>query len=86
MVLIVYFQQLYSYMVTPGFIQKEFKDSYIEQTDGYPASNKYLRQTFKLRAWYRGVTQPHRWGNGQYVRLQCDRSWVRAPIWSNERL
>ena len=29
---------------------------------------------------------PHRWGNSQRDRLEYGRSWVRAPVGSNQRL
>jgi hypothetical protein len=29
--------------------------------------------------------EPHQWYN-DYARLECGRSWVRAPIGSNQRL
>ena len=28
----------------------------------------------------------HRWSNGWRARLECDRSWVRVPVGSNQRL
>jgi hypothetical protein len=28
----------------------------------------------------------HQWGNDYSARLECGRSWVRAPIKSNQRL
>ena len=31
-------------------------------------------------------TQPHRWCNGKQAYLECCRTWVRALIWSNQRL
>ena len=43
---------------------------------------------------YRGISfvsvsttvLPHRWRNGQRAYLDCSRSWVRAPVGSNQRL
>jgi hypothetical protein len=29
---------------------------------------------------------PYRWCNGEHAQLECGRSWVRAPVESNQRL
>jgi hypothetical protein len=31
------------------------------------------------------VIELHRWCNGWFARLQCGRSWVRAPIMLNQK-
>ena len=32
------------------------------------------------------IIKPHRWRKGQRVHLECGRSWIRAPVGSNQRL
>ena len=55
----------------------------------FPCGSLYLIIKFiwfDLLYGFFPIVTPHRLGNGWHARLECSRSWVRAPVVSNQRL